>query len=579
MKKFTFLKRVFLTFVFLMCIVLSKAQMTVSIDYAINNDSNSYCSAPAYVNFYLLVETTGLSTTDSLDIIINFGDGTIESYKLLNNNGNLFYYWTYHTYYTSGHFNCLYVATVPTGESDTVIANNEVYISDSCGDISGRAYFDANGNCSYDPGETTFANQMIVLDNGVGSDLYSFTDSAGHYSCNVISGLTYTLDVNSLNNNGISVTCPPSGSYTISSFPQNNLDFGFTCNTGFDLSGSCYAANYVPGQICHVYLYGYNNRCDQTNGRMRLVFDPSLITFSNSIPLPDDISGDTLSWNFTNLDMFNSITQTAEFVMSTSAVIGDPLCITEIIEPLTGDADTSNNVIHYCHTITGSWDPNMKNVQPFDKESIYQNTPLTYDIHFQNTGNDTANKVIIIDTLDSNLDPSTIELMQSSHDMQFHITPDNVMSFTFNNIMLPDSGADMEGSNGFVKYRVNQKLNVPPGTSIINRAYIYFDFNPAVATNEVSNMVEVYVGTEEENNTADNIIIYPNPTGGFITISIPANCNAEKISIDDITGRIIKGIPITQTKNIDLSGLPGGIYYINIMTKDGIVSKKLIVSK
>jgi uncharacterized repeat protein (TIGR01451 family) len=577
MKKFTFLKVVVLTFILLISIFNAKAQVTVDITYASNHDT-VMCSIPGYGYFNMGVLTTGLLVSDSLEVAINFGDGTSETFKMPNINGNYFDYHTNHTYYTPGHFDCRYIATSPTGESDTVIVNNEVYISDTCGDISGIVYYDANGNCINDAGDVYLWDRMVRVSNGVTPDKYLYTDINGNYSVNVGTGYTYTVTLNAFYNGGFNITCPTIGYYSVSSVPQANLDFGVTCSAGFDLTGSMDGWGFRPGFQCSIDLTGYNYRCLPTDGRMRLVVDP-MITFISSNPTPDNISGDTLSWNFTNLHSFNSFWRSATFMTSTSAVIGDSICATLIMEPTTGDADPANNTIYECFPIKNSWDPNMKEVQPFDKESVYQNTPLTYTIHFQNTGNDTAYKVIIIDTLDSNLDPSTIELIQSSHDIQFYITPDNVMSFTFNNIMLPDSGVDLEGSNGFVKYRINQKLNVPGGNNITNRAYIYFDFNPAVATNEVSNLVEIYVGTSEQNSSGDEIAIYPNPSDGFITIEIPANYNAESISFVDITGRIIKRIPITQTKNIDLSGLPDGIYYINIMTKDGIVSKKLIVSK
>ena len=55
--------------------------------------------------------------------------------------------------------------------------------------------------------------------------------------------------------------------------------------------------------------------------------------------------------------------------------------------------------------------------------------------------------------------------------------------------MLPDSGADYAGSQGFVRFRIRINELATPGTEIFNHAEIYFDLNPAIITNDVINTV------------------------------------------------------------------------------------------
>ena len=57
--------------------------------------------------------------------------------------------------------------------------------------------------------------------------------------------------------------------------------------------------------------------------------------------------------------------------------------------------------------------------------------------------------------------------------------------------MLPDTGADFLGSQGFVKYKVNLKPNLPIGTQIFNTARIYFDQNSAIVTNTKIHTLEL----------------------------------------------------------------------------------------
>ncbi len=76
--------------------------------------------------------------------------------------------------------------------------------------------------------------------------------------------------------------------------------------------------------------------------------------------------------------------------------------------------------------------------------------------------------------------------------------------------------------------------------------------------------------------TIDNLFyIYPNPTDGHFTISLPKD-NAE-IAITDILGRQIIKTNATQ-KIMYLQLDNNGVYIVNIKTKEGITARKLIVN-
>jgi len=110
---------------------------------------------------------------------------------------------------------------------------------------------------------------------------------------------------------------------------------------------------------------------------------------------------------------------------------------------------------------------------------------LDYTIHFQNTGNYPAEYVILRDTIDDDLDISSIDVAMTSHNCTVTVEDDKVLVFTFAHIQLPDSTTDEPNSHGFVRYKMNLKPNLPLDTHIDNTAYIYFDFNAPVITNTV----------------------------------------------------------------------------------------------
>ena len=69
---------------------------------------------------------------------------------------------------------------------------------------------------------------------------------------------------------------------------------------------------------------------------------------------------------------------------------------------------------------------------------------------FQNTGTDTAFTVVIRDTLDIDFDIFSVVSGVSSHSYEFKMYGPRVLEWTFNDINLPDSAANQEGSNGFL---------------------------------------------------------------------------------------------------------------------------------
>ena len=216
----------------------------------------------------------------------------------------------------------------------------------------------------------------------------------------------------------------------------------------------------------------------------------------------------------------------------------------------------------YCGIVTGSYDPNDKQGFPtgFTSQNYIQpNQDLEYLIRFQNTGNDTAFTVIIRDTLELDLNIFTVTSAVSSHPYTFKMYGPRVLEWTFNNILLPDSTTDLEGSNGFVIFQVDQVPDLEPGTVIENDADIYFDFNDPITTNTtIHRIFEGFVEVADpptvtlENITTNQILnLYPNPTTNLITIQSESVLN-NKFKIYDQQGREVMNGKLTG-KNTEVS--------------------------
>jgi uncharacterized repeat protein (TIGR01451 family) len=248
-----------------------------------------------------------------------------------------------------------------------------------------------------------------------------------------------------------------------------------------------------------------------------------------------------------------------------------------------------------CGIIRNSLDPNDKSVIPAGITSnhyVSSKDELEYRINFQNTGNDTAFKVVLIDTLDLNvLDISSFFPGVASHPYTFKITGKGVLEWTFDNILLPDSTTNEKASHGFVKFKINQLAGLANGTTIKNKAGIYFDFNPPVNTNRVDVTVNDFVPQDTKdyniviikntvNTTATEITIVPNPlvTSSIIKIQSPEVTASDVLllNIFDATGRKVNTISFTN-REVELKkrSMSTGVYFLEIIKG----SKKLANGK
>ena len=104
-------------------------------------------------------------------------------------------------------------------------------------------------------------------------------------------------------------------------------------------------------------------------------------------------------------------------------------------------------------------------------------TDIEYQIHFQNTGEDTISTVVIQDTLSHWLDLTSIRPGAGSHPYELEMSNTGVLQFTFKQIELPDSTSNEVASHGFIKFRISQLPDVPVDSQIINRSCVTFDFD------------------------------------------------------------------------------------------------------
>ena len=210
-----------------------------------------------------------------------------------------------------------------------------------------------------------------------------------------------------------------------------------------------------------------------------------------------------------------------------------------------------------------------------------QAIPLSYIIHFQNKGNDTAFKVIVMDTLSNNVDINSLKIINASHNYTLEIIQNKILKFTFNNIRLSYDTLNIS-STGYVSYKIKPKTNLSSGNTIDNTAYIYFDYNEPIQTNTVQTQILLLSAIKTSKNSDGKLTIYPNPNNGIFTIGFENKQNETlQLKLVDITGTIIyqeyKQHNGKSEFVINQTSLAKGIYWIQLTNGNEIYSSAIIV--
>lgn len=472
-------------------------------------------------------------------------------------------------------------------------ANNSCYCT-----ITGTVYDDANGNCTQDAGEQGIPNIQVHCSN-IG---YAYTDANGVYSFIVPTG-SYTITETVQNFYPLSV-CQTNGipvNVTAAANCVNTVDFANSINPIHDMHISTWDYTFaVPGNTYQQKTIITNDGTVSESGLIAgytadgqvggATFSPGGI-FNAGPPYYYDLPAGNLTLApGASQDFFVDYTVPTNIPLSTSLVFKDSTAYTSPMSNWLNDYTPWNNVNYFTTYTVGAYDPNFKEVNPKGVGPTglitYNDSTLEYMIHFQNIGTYKAQNVVVIDTLDPDLDWTTLHPVYQSHHCVVTIDEQGVAKFTFNNINLPAEMNDAQGSNGMLTYTIKTKHNLPLGTQFTNNASIYFDFNAPVVTNTTVNTLYDPTGVKPVSmGNGGSFFVYPNPASGSFSAVITATTDAAAtLSLTDISGRVLmtKNISVQQGTHAvatDVNQLSSGIYFVNLHYNNKMLTQKLVIIK
>jgi len=422
-----------------------------------------------------------------------------------------------------------------------------------CGSINGNIYGDRPSNCFNE--EVFIPRRSIKLTD----DYYTYSDSNGYYNANLYFG-NYNVAL-----------APQQGETDCNTSTFNIMLDANNPAVTQDLHASIdeahmhialQASRARVGRTNAGRVYLENRYFDQTNRELTLTW-PNEVTMGNINPSPTSITGNVVRWSNIDVVAFERKYFNFEYTLNQGVDIGDEIIWHATLE---GNPSYSDSTITL---VANSYDPNEVIVNKLEVLDNEINKRLKYTVHFQNTGNDTAYLVRVIDTLDAKLDMATLAVLGASHDFEFDLVSGNIMQWTFNNINLLDSTSNEEKSKGWFQFFVDFKDDVVVNDYAESTAHIYFDTNEPITTNTAVTTITNNVSIQQYG--AITFSLHPNPATSELYVT--SNASISSYHILSIDGRMVKqGQNISNGQAISVQKLPRGIYYLKIADTNGQIA-------
>ncbi len=430
-------------------------------------------------------------------------------------------------------------------------------------------YQDPNLNCEDDgEGRVPFVTAEISGPNG---DFVRISDDDGQFRFLATAG-EYTIDL--IEPNDLWEACNGTQTATFTGTDETiNLDFGLqpkedclspVAAISSSLLRRCFDSN--------IYVDYCNEGTIPTEGTVIEVTLDEYLEFVSSSISPDQIDGQTLYFNVGDLDVWECGKIKITVLPDCEIELGTEQCYSVNIYPTDPCSNDSYGLTYECQEVIGSYDPNDKRAFPLsgsDEYRIKSNTPIHYQIRFQNVGTDTAFTVMIDDVISENLDLSTLRPGVSSHDVEVEILEDRLVKFTFNDINLVDSTTNELGSNGFVNYTIEQVEDLVDGDIIENQAGIFFDFNDPVITNITTHIIDNAIVNIDEEVDAPIFSMSPNPASESIYVNMLDNQNAgNQLYIYSSDGKLMTSQSLNKQGVVDVSTFSEGLYILKVENRE-----------
>lgn len=459
------------------------------------------------------------------------------------------------------------------------------YCTDNLPTVTGKAFIDQNCNGIQDTLDTVVP-EVLLLESSTDMP-FAITDSSGIYIRGLGFDTTSQYKLRSLNYFSIEpIQYSLMTADTIALY--DSLDFSLCpTETIRNLSVDLISLNSPRPGFVHEY-----ELCIRNTGTT-----PEIANISFSFTGEDNelwidslfINGEKMStatanWASTSIAPFaRSCFSISVYLVPDESILDQTLSPKVLID-LVANQDThpTDNVDSLNLVIVGSYDPNDKRVSidSLNFAEVDGQLYLEYTIRFQNTGTFMAEFIEVTDTISEAFDMSSFTMLSSSHNYQLKFKEHRLLSWFFPDIFLPPVSEDELGSNGYIKFGIKTKPGLKLSDILSNQAFIYFDFNSPIITNEAITQFFTITSLSSIPNTF-NVKVFPNPAKNHFTVEIDNLTGEQKVEFQLFSsdGKLLEQRSIqssTDRFTVPISHLPPGIYLVQLSIGGQRIIHKMI---
>lgn len=436
--------------------------------------------------------------------------------------------------------------------------------------IEGEVFVDANANGTRDAGEGAYPGSSAIVELTPGP-LFAAAGPTGQYTAQVGLG-TYSATLPNPPRYHVAVPVSGPASVAFSTFGNAGLGRSFALQPIANQQDVQVVLTLMsPARPGNTLVYDLQYRNVGTvalpTGTVALTHDTGLQLLSSSAVAT--VVSNTLTWSYANLLPGEMRRLRVVFQLPAATPLGTSVSSTATVTPLAGDLTPGDNMSTAQRTVIGSFDPNdieVNHIQ-LNTQQVAAGEWLEYTIRFQNHGTDTAFTVTLRDTLPTSLlQMGSLQIVAASHNCYWGFNADGVVVVSFTSIRLPAQITNPIASDGFVRFRLRPVNSLVAGDQIPNRATIYFDYNPPMATNtaltEILGVTGLAAGADSRAAR-----VWPNPASSSLTVEATrAESGMLMLGLLDNLGRIVltRAVPATglTLATLDVSALPAGLYLL-----------------
>jgi hypothetical protein len=357
--------------------------------------------------------------------------------------------------------------------------NVNMLVTDPMSSIVGFAFRDINGNGLFDSQTDSPLPNCAINIASLNSTFY--TDKTGYYNLSLVPGvyeLNFTLPYGNWTNNSITKTVNANSSieYVFVGFKPEAEE----TNALVTINPS----NLVCNNLENLGVTVFNSTSQLVSGYLGIHIDEK--TFVNdSDPFPIGASDNVIFWEFIDLLPGHTFTPNIELDIPLPQMEGDSLFFEAF--SISQSGDTLSTFIYADAINCGQTGQNMLNWpnRLGEENFTLREESLDYLIRFENPTSESIKTITVANTLDKNIDLSSILIKESSHTMTSYKVGDKIY-FVFENINL---GGNTGNNDGYVAFQCKFKEDVADGTIITNLAELTFDEKKETTNTTINTIV------------------------------------------------------------------------------------------